>query len=169
MVFLFYTLLVLVILQRFAELVISRRNEVWLRQKGAVEHAPWQMKFIVLVHALFFVSMVSEFEFVHVSREFSSINYFFLIFFLILQALRVSVINTLGKYWNVKILRISGGELVGKGLYKFVKHPNYIIVALEFISLPMIFNLYYTAVIFTILNALLMIFRIPAENRALQT
>ncbi len=78
------------------------------------------------------------------------------------------MIRTLGKYWNTRIYRISGSKLVRTGLYKYFKHPNYIIVSLEILSFPLIFNLYYTAIIFTVWNAIILAVRIKAENIALK-
>ncbi|MCY7362420.1 MAG: isoprenylcysteine carboxyl methyltransferase, partial [Ignavibacteria bacterium] len=79
----------------------------------------------------------------------------------------VWVLSSLGKYWNTKILRIPGRELISKGPYKYFKHPNYIIVVCEIFTIPMIFNLYYTALIFSILNAVILYIRIKEENKVL--
>lgn len=165
---LFYILILFVIIQRITELSVSKRNEKWLLSQGAVEYGKEHYKFIVIMHAMFFVSMIAEYNIKSVHNDLNIINYLFLVFFIILQIARVSVIRTLGKYWNTRIYRISGSELVRTGLYKYFKHPNYIIVSLEILTFPLIFNLYYTAIIFTVWNAIILAVRIKAENIALK-
>ncbi len=165
--FLFYPLIILVIIQRLVELMISRKNEKWLLNNGAVEYGKEHYKFIVLLHALFFVSMIIEYNVPGRYYEFNPINYLFLVFFFFLQGMRVWVLVSLGKYWNTKIFRIPGSGLVSTGPYKYLKHPNYVIVICEIFALPMIFNLYYSAVIFSLLNAVILTLRIRTENHAL--
>jgi methyltransferase len=100
-------------------------------------------------------------------KDLNILNYSFLVFFILLQFGRLWVLASLGKYWNTKIFRIKNKELIKKGPYKFLKHPNYVVVVLEIAVLPVTFNLYYTALIFTILNATMLSVRIREENRAL--
>lgn len=164
---LFYTLISIVIIQRITELIISKRNEKWLLEQGAVESGRAHYKLIVMLHVLFFISMIAEYNSGVRDVDFNIYNYFFLVFFIILQILRVWVLKTLGRYWNTRVLRIPGRKLINKGLYKYLKHPNYVIVCCEIFVLPMIFNLYWTAFIFSILNGIILILRIKIENRAL--
>ena len=164
----FYLVMTAVIAQRLTELIISKRNEKWLLENGAVEYGKDHYKYIVIMHTLFFVSMITEYEIKGRYTEFNVINYLFLVFFLILQIFRVLVIKSLGKYWNTKIFRIHGSAPVKTGPYRYIKHPNYIIVSCEILILPLIFNLYYTAVIFSLLNAAMLSVRIKAENEALK-
>jgi methyltransferase len=84
-------------------------------------------------------------------------------------ALKVWVISSLGKYWNTKIYRIPDARLIKKGPYIFFKHPNYAIVIAEIVVIPLIFHLYYTAIIFSLLNAIILSIRIRKENKALAT
>ena len=74
---------------------------------------------------------------------------------------------SLGKYWNTKILRIPDSVLISKGPYRYFKHPNYIIVVCEIFVIPLIFDLYYTAVIFSVLNGVMLKVRIKEENKVL--
>ncbi|MBV6479014.1 MAG: hypothetical protein HGGPFJEG_01775 [Ignavibacteria bacterium] len=164
---LFYLVITAVVFQRLIELYISRRNEKWLLKNGAVEYGRNHYKYIVALHILFFVSMITEFEIKGRYSDFNIINYMFLVCFTILQIFRIWVIKSLGKYWNTRIYRIHGSEIVNSGPYKYFKHPNYIIVCGEIFILPMIFKLYFTAVLFTILNAVVLYVRIKAENEAL--
>ncbi len=163
----FYFLILVIIIQRLYELQISGRNEKWLLSRGAVEYGRKHYRFIILLHAFFFISMIAEYNFKGGYEDFNVINYLFLVFFIILQIMRVWVLKTLGKYWNTKIYRIPNSKPVSNGLYKYFRHPNYMIVACEIFTLPMIFNLYFTAVIFSVLNAAMLYVRIKEENRAL--
>jgi len=113
--------------------------------------------------------MMLEYNFFERDHNLNIINYLFLVFFILLQLMRVWVLVSLGKFWNTKIFRISGKDLVRKGPYKFLKHPNYVVVTCEIFVLPMIFDLYFTAIIFTILNAVMLYVRIGIENKVLET
>jgi len=164
---LFYIVFAFVVIQRLVELMISKHNEGWLLSRRAVEYGASHYKFIVMLHTFFFLSLFLEYNFSDRHKELNTINYSFLVFFILLQFMRVWVLVSLGKFWNTKIYRIKGRDLVKKGPYRFLKHPNYIVVVLEILVLPLIFNLYYTAVIFTILNAVMLSVRIKEENRVL--
>lgn len=164
----FYIIILLLILQRLIELSIAKKNEKWLISQGAVESGESHYKYIVLLHTFFILSMIFEFNLKSVPFELNFINYLFLVFFAILQIGRVWVISSLGKYWNTKILRIPGSVLIQSGPYKYFKHPNYIIVICEIFTIPLIFNLYYTAIIFTILNLIILRIRVNAENIVLR-
>ncbi|MEO6696185.1 MAG: isoprenylcysteine carboxylmethyltransferase family protein [Ignavibacteria bacterium] len=164
----FYILISIVIIQRLIELVISKKNEKWLLSEGAIEYGKQHYKFIVMLHICFFISMIAEYNFEKKDGELNTINYLFLVFFIVLQILRIWVLKSLGKFWNTKILRIPDIKLIETGPYKFLKHPNYTIVVLEIFIIPMIFNLYITAIIFTILNAVMLSVRIKSENQALK-
>lgn len=153
-----------VILLRLGELVLTRRNEKWLLQNGAIEYGQKHYPFIIALHVLFFISLIAEYLIVRTTPYSLPL----LILFLILIAVKAWVILSLGKFWNTKIYCIPHYPLVKKGLYKYLKHPNYIIVVAEIAIIPLIFHLYYTAIIFTILNAIVLFVRIKAENKALE-
>jgi len=167
MISLFYVVFGIVVIQRLIELIISKQNEKWLLSKGAVEYGASHYKYIVIMHTCFFLSLLLEFNISDRYKELNILNYTFLVFFILLQFGRVWVLASLGKFWNTKIFRIRGVELVKKGPYKFFKHPNYIVVIFEILILPLIFDLYYTAIIFTVLNGLMLSVRIKEENKAL--
>lgn len=149
------------ILQRLSELFIAKRNEKWLRQNGAIEYGQRHYPIIVLLHTVFILSMIVEYSI----RVESPIDLLFLFTFAVLICLKIWTIASLGKYWNTKIFRIPGSMPQRKGPYKFFKHPNYIIVVCEFIIVPMVFHLFTTAIIFSILNAVVLRIRITEEER----
>jgi methyltransferase len=151
------------IAQRLFELYISSRNAKWLLSNGAIEYGKEHYPFIVTLHTLFIVSLIAE----YIYRGDSNVNYYLLVLFFILIAVKVIVISTLGYYWNTRIYKVPGSKPVATGIYKYVKHPNYIIVICEIAIIPLTFHLYFTAIIFTILNAAMLTVRIGKENEVL--
>ncbi|WP_419393752.1 isoprenylcysteine carboxyl methyltransferase family protein [Cytobacillus praedii] len=164
---LFYIFISLIIGQRVLELLIAKRNEHFLKQKGAIEFGQSHYPFIVAVHSLFFVSLILEVTLFH--KHLTPNWSIFLVLFFIAQFGRIWALTSLGTFWNTKIIVLPEGNIVKKGPYKFVKHPNYIIVAVELIVIPLLFQAFMTAIIFTILNAIILSIRIPAEERALKS
>jgi methyltransferase len=164
---LFIIVISFVILQRIIELFIAKHNERWLLSRGAVEYGRKHYKFIVMLHIAFILSIILEYFFRGRYYELNLINYSFLVIFILLQFLRVWVLTSLGRYWCTRVYRIPGESLVTGGIYRYLKHPNYIVVIGEILVLPLIFDLYYTAAIFTILNALMLSVRIRVENKVL--
>lgn len=151
------------ILQRLFELFISSKNEKWLLANGAVEYGKEHYPFIVALHTLFIISLIVEYFWHGVA----DVNYILLALFFALIIIKVIVISTLGTYWNTKIYKVPGTRPVSTGIYKYVKHPNYIIVICEIAVIPLTFHLYYTAIAFTILNAVMLTVRIRKENEVL--
>jgi methyltransferase len=153
-----------IILLRILELVVSKQNEKWLLQNGAVEYGKNHYPFIVALPVLFIISLIVEY---YILKP-VSYNSFIIIIYFILLAFKIWVISSLGKFWNTKIYRIPNFALIKRGPYKFLKHPNYLIVIAEIAIIPLIFQLYYTAIIFSILNLLMLSVRIKEENKALE-
>jgi methyltransferase len=153
-----------IILLRIGELLLSKSNEKWLLQNGAVEYGKEHYPFIVALHTLFILSLIIE----YIARQPVSYNVYLLISYLLLLLFKAWIILSLGKFWNTKIYHIENVPLVEKGPYKYFKHPNYIVVIAEISLLPLCFHLYYTAIVFTLLNALMLFVRIKEENRALE-
>ncbi|MDO3644249.1 isoprenylcysteine carboxyl methyltransferase family protein [Mucilaginibacter sp. L3T2-6] len=149
------------ILQRLSELLIARRNEKWLLSQGAVQYGQRHYPFMIALHTLFIVSLIAEYNF----EGSTSISWFFLAIFLAVLLFKFWALSSLGKYWNTKIYRIPGVYPVKRGPYKFLKHPNYMEVVCEIAFIPLVFHLYYTAIAFTILNAVMLSIRITVENR----
>ncbi|MDN4607822.1 isoprenylcysteine carboxyl methyltransferase family protein [Sporosarcina highlanderae] len=156
----------IVIVQRLFELLIARRNEKWMMSQGAFEAGATHYPIMVGMHILFFISLLVEVFFFN--RQLSPIWTILLTFFLIAQVLRVWCLASLGKFWNTKIIVLPNAEVVRKGPYKWIRHPNYTIVATELLVLPLMFNAFFTAVLFTLLNCWMMTVRIPAEEKALK-
>jgi len=141
----------LVILQRLAELVYAKRNRKIMLSKGAVEYDRNGYNYVVLLHSLFFISLVLENYLLS-----KNLNIYWYIYFLLFgtgQLFRYLAMFALKENWNTRIIVLKDSEPVKKGLFKYFKHPNYIGVVIELFSMPLIFSCYITAIIYTLLNA----------------
>ena len=155
----------LVGLQRLLELLLSRRHERLLRARGAVERGREHYRLIVALHVLWLLSTLVE----GILRgpELPAVWPVPLALFLLVQPLRYWAIFSLGEHWNTRILVVPGTKLVRRGPYRYLRHPNYVVVAVEILTFPLIFGAWITALVFSILNAALLFVRVKEENRAL--
>jgi methyltransferase len=153
-------ILALVTLQRLAELWLSNHNTRRLIAKGAREHSPGHYPLIVAVHALWLASL----WWLAPGRP---VDGFWLAMFLAVELARVWVLASLGPRWTTRII-ILDEPLVRRGPYRFVNHPNYLVVVAEIAVLPLVFSLWQVALIFSLLNAAILTVRIRAENAALR-
>ncbi|SDJ68261.1 isoprenylcysteine carboxyl methyltransferase family protein [Sediminibacillus albus] len=160
-----WILFLFLIFQRVIELAIARRNEKWMKAQGGIEEGSDHYKWFVITHSLFFVFLLGE-AFIRQLNDLP-VNQFLLAVFLLSQLFRMWCIASLGKFWNTKIIILPGAELVSKGPYRFIKHPNYLIVLIELIVIPLLFHTYITAIVFPVLHLLLLKIRIPEEEKAL--
>ena len=156
----------LVALQRILELRYSRRNERRLRLHGAVEWGKGHYPAMVAIHTLWLLSTLVE----GLLRgpEFPAWWPLPLALFLAVQPLRYWAILSLGENWNTRILVVPGAKLVAHGPYRYFPHPNYVVVAVEIATFPLIFGAWVTAIVFSVLNALILYVRIRTEIRALR-
>jgi methyltransferase len=155
----------LVSIQRLLELALSRRNERLLRARGAVERGRGHYPLMVVLHVLWLLSTLVE----GLLRGPSLPAWWPvpLALFLLVQPLRYWAILSLGDHWNTRVLVVPGAKLVARGPYRYLRHPNYVVVAVEIATLPLIFGAWATALVFSALNATLLFVRIREENRAL--
>ena len=154
-------LLAFVTLQRLGELLLSRRNTKRLLEKSGVEVSPGHYPLIVALHACWLGGM-------WILAWSAEVRVFWLAVFVLLQFFRVWIIATLGERWTTRIVIVPGAPLVGSGPYRFLKHPNYLVVALEIAVLPLTFGMAVYALVFSVLNAGVLAVRIRAENAALK-
>lgn len=160
-----WTLFFLIICQRVIELNIAKSNERWIKERGGFEKYPKHYKWFIIIHVSFFISILIEVYFR--DRLYVPLHYSLLLLFVATQAIRIWCIKSLGRFWNTKILILPGVTLIRKGPYKYVKHPNYIIVGLELFIIPLLFKAYVVAFIFPMLHIILLMIRIPSEEKAL--
>jgi methyltransferase len=154
-------ILALVTAQRGAELVLARRNTKALMAQGAIEIAASHYPLLVVLHASWLITL---WVFGH-DQPVSTIA---LLAYLVLQALRVWVMATLGPRWTTRIIVLPNAPLVTSGPYRYLRHPNYAVVIGEIAVLPLTLQLPAIAVLFSILNAFVLFIRIRAENRSLE-
>ena len=154
-------ILSLVALQRLFELVLARRNTQRLFAKGAFETGRDHYPLIVAFHGLWLLGLFG------LSRE-AVINWWLIALFVVLQALRLWVLATLGPRWTTRILIVPGEQLVTNGPYRFFRHPNYLVVAAEIFVLPLAFGFYGYAVAGGLINLAILRLRIKAEEQALR-
>jgi methyltransferase len=156
-----YGIIALVVLQRAGELVLANRNTQKLKAQGAVEIGAGHYRFIVLLHMAWLMAVLWMIPFPVV------IYWGWILVFLLLQALRIWVIASLGPYWTTRIISLPGVPLVKRGPYRFIRHPNYLVVAGEILVLPLAFGEILVAIVFSLVNAAMLYWRIRQEEAGL--
>lgn len=164
----FTVVVVLVGLERVAELVVSTRNAAWSKQQGGVETGFGHYPFMVVLHTGLLVGALAE-AWIRRPDVPSVLAWTMLALLLASQALRWWCIGTLGRRWNTRVIVVPGLPPVRSGPYRFLSHPNYVAVVAEGIALPLLHASWITAVVFTVLNAGLLAVRIRVEDQALAT
>jgi methyltransferase len=149
-----------VTIERLSELWLARRNTAVLLAKGAREVAPGHYPAIVLLHALWLASL-------WIFGWASALSLSWLTVFLALQGCRAWILITLGGRWTTRIIVVPAAPLVSSGPYRFLSHPNYLVVIGEIATLPLCLGLPAVALIFSIANAGILWIRVRAENAAL--
>ena len=153
-------ILAVVTLQRLGELVLSRRNTTRLLARGAIEVGPGHYPLIVMLHAAWLLALWTF-------GWDQPLNWPALAGFAALQGLRLWVLVSLGARWTTRIIVLPGAPLIRSGPYRYLSHPNYAIVTGEIALLPLALNLPWLALLFSVLNGLVLVLRIRAEARAL--
>jgi methyltransferase len=162
----FTGLVLLVGVERLAELVVSRRNARWSFDRGGVESGRGHFPPMVLLHTGLLVGAVAEVWLL--DRTFVPVlGWTMLALVVASQGLRWWCIATLGPQWNTRVIVVPGLRLVSGGPYRFLPHPNYVAVVVEGIALPLVHTAWLTAAVFTVANAALLSVRLRVENEAL--
>jgi len=156
-------LLVFVTLQRLLELVHARRNTRRLIAEGAVEIGADHYALLVLLHATWLGAV-----WVLALSGHAVVWWPALFGYALVEMARVWVMASLGRYWTTRILIPRKTPLVRRGPYRFLRHPNYWVVAAEIALLPLALGSLSLAVIFSIINAAVLALRIRVENGALE-
>jgi methyltransferase len=156
-----YAVLGLVLLQRAAELCFAAANTSRLRTQGAAEFDARGYPWFVVLHGAWLASL-----FVLVPAE-TAPSWPLLALYAVLQLGRLWVIATLGRRWTTRIIVLPGAPPLKTGPYRYLRHPNYAVVAAEIAVLPLAFGATAIALVFSAANAVLTARRIRIENRAL--
>ena len=163
---LFLLLIAAVALERLAELVISRRHERALRARGAVEAGAGHYPLMVAIHAALLFAAPAEVWLL--DRPFLPwLGWPMLALVAATMALRYWVIATLGERWTTRVLVLPAATLVAAGPYRFLRHPNYLAVAIEVVALPLVHTAWLTALSCGAANLLVLALRIRVEDAAL--
>ena len=152
-------ILALVTLERLVELWLANRNTKQLLSQGAQEHAPGHYPLIVALH----VAWLASLWWLAPGRP---IQLSWLALFFLIEMGRIWVLATLRERWTTRIIVLPDAPLVRSGPYRFMDHPNYVVVVAEILVLPLVFGLWRMALVFTLLNGALLAVRIHEENRA---
>ena len=163
---LFRILVVFTIVQRLLELVLAKVNESLLIRSGGLIVKETNYIFMVLLHTswLLVLSYFAFFSPIVLEPVVATVA---LAFFLLGQTIRVVAIFTLGKKWSTRIMVRPGGKVVTKGIFKWIRHPNYVGVILEIAALPLFARLYVVALVFSILNLITLFLRLKKEEETL--
>ena len=154
-------ILALVTMQHLGELWLAARNTRRLLARGAREVSAAHYPLIVAVHTAWLAALwwLAPGRPIHVG---------WLALFVLLQFARIWVVASLGERWTTRIIILPNAPLfVRRGPYRFVAHPNYLVVIGEIAALPMVFGLWEVALAFSLLNAAVLLIRVRAENAAL--
>ena len=154
-------ILALVTLQRLGELVLAKRNTTRLLANGGYEVGATHYPVIVAFHTAWLLGLWWF-------APPQSINWYLIGLFVVLQALRVWVIATLGSRWTTRIIRVPGETLVARGPFLFLNHPNYAVVIAEIFVLPLALGLFWFSIISGLINLGILAWRIRMENNALE-
>ena len=155
-------ILAFVTLQRLTEMPIAAANTKRLLASGGHEVGATHYPLIVAVHIAWLAALWWF-------APGKPIKLAFLASFVLIETGRIWVLRTLGPRWTTRIIVVPGELLVTKGPYRFVNHPNYLVVIAEIAILPLVFGLWEIALLFSALNAAVLTIRIAAENRALDS
>ena len=151
----------LVAIERLAELWYAQRNTRALLAEGGVEVGGSHYPLMVALHAAWLVAIVAA-----VPAD-ASISVPLLVLFVVLQGFRAWVLLSLGRFWTTRVITVPGAPLVRRGPYRFLRHPNYVVVAAEIAVLPLAFGAWVVAIVFSALNGALLAWRISVEDQAL--
>lgn len=166
MVTAYLILLGLLGLERLVELRLSHRNAAWARARGAVEYGQGHFGWMKLLHTAFLFGCAAEV--LLLGRPFvPAVGWPMLAVALGAQGLRYWAVASLGRRWNTRVLVLPTAPAVTRGPYRLMRHPNYLAVILEGIAIPLLHSAWITALLFSALNAALLVVRIRCEESAL--
>ncbi len=152
--------------QRLLELGWSRRNRLRLLARGGREVRPDTYRTMVALHALFLLSLAWESYPWRIPLDARTV--FCLGAFAAVTALRYWAIASLGEYWNTRVVVVAGARLVRSGPYRHLRHPNYLVIVLEFLLLPLLMRAPATLILFSMANLAVLRQRIRIEEEALR-
>lgn len=161
----FLSFVLFTIFQRLAELVLAKRNTNYLVSQGGKIIPEKNYIAMVLLHTTWLTTLL--YSVLNYQVNFNSISFYLgLFFFLLGQSLRLTAILTLGKRWTTRVVVINQAA-IKKGIFNYIRHPNYFGVALEIFGLPLLLGRLDLAIIFSFINGLILFYRIGMEEEML--
>lgn len=162
----FTIVVALVGVERLAEMVVAKRNAAWSFERGGIETGRGHWPFMVVLHIGLLVGVLAEVWLL--DRPFVPwLGWSMLALVIGAQALRWWCIATLGRQWNARVIVVPGAARVTSGPYRWMRHPNYVAVVVEGVALPLLHTAWISALVFTLLNAVVLTARLRAEEQAL--
>ena len=156
-----YAMVALLGAQRLVELAVSRRNERSLLARGGIEFGRRHYPLFVVLHVAWLLALLLTIP------PQAPLRQPLLALFALLQGVRAWVIVSLGPLWTTRVILLPGAQRVRSGPYRFLKHPNYVVVSLELAVVPLIFGAWQVALAASVFNLIVLSVRIRVENRAL--
>lgn len=162
----FIGIVTVIFLQRLFELYISQRNKAYMLAQGGLEHDSNYLWVVKVLQLSWFGLMVAEVWWL--DRPWSTVRAEIALIAVVAgQYLRYLSMQALGHRWTLAIVTIPGAPVVDSGIYRYLRHPNWLGVILEIAAVPLIHGAYLTAIFFSLSNAFLLAKRIQAEEQAL--
>lgn len=159
--------LALVTVQRLAELAWSRANAARMRAEGGIEVGQGHYWPLIGVHVAWLAGLWLAAVALVLSGHSLPVEPIWLALYLVLQVARAWVLATLGRRWTTRVIVLPGRALIRTGPYRWLNHPNYVVLSAEVAVLPLVFGLWMYAAAFTVLNAVVLAVRLRAENAAI--
>ncbi len=150
-----------IVLERLCELALSRRNAARLLTAGGIETGAGHYPLFFLLHGGWLVALIYGIP------DGAPVNLVLLGVFAALQIARFWVIASLGGHWTTRIITVPGTPRIAHGPYRYLRHPNYLVVVAEIAVVPLVFGAWRIALIFSALNLPLLWYRVRVEERAL--
>jgi len=152
-------MLIFILVQRLSELAVAKRNTAALMARGAVEYGAEHYPYMVALHTAWVLALI-------IFGYDEQLIWGWVAFYAVLQVFRFWILTTLGKRWTTRVIIIDE-PLVLAGPFKYFRHPNYMLVIAEIFVTPMMFGLWEIAILFSVLNAVMLYVRIKVEEKAL--
>lgn len=158
--------ILLLLAERIFEMRLAAKNRRILFERGGQEFYPESYRTIFWMHLLFMISLAIESYPWFIA--FDKLTVACLAAVLLLQLVRYWCVSSLKEYWNTRIILVPGDKVVRRGPYRFIRHPNYMVVTLEFLILPLLARAPLTLVMFSIANLFILRQRITLEEQVLR-
>jgi methyltransferase len=154
-------LMIYIVIARIYELLLSKKNSENLIKLGAKELYSFHYKFIVAFHVFFIFFFLIK----SINNADETLQHLYLYIFILIQFLRYKIILDLGEYWTTRIIVINK-PLINSWIFKYLRHPNYIVVFFEIFLICLFFNDFVSLIFFSLINLILIIVRIYFEEKA---